>query len=68
MWTELLDWIHKKCLLMRKIMDWFIVILFACNSRSYNIVTTITSVSGKKVFDMFTSNVSKLSTDQRQYT
>ena len=53
---------------MRKTMDKFIVILFACNSRSYNIVTTITSVSGKKVFDMFTSNVSKLSTDQRQYT
>jgi len=42
---------------MRKIMDGFIVILFACNSRSYNIVTTLTSVSGKKVFDMLTSNI-----------
>jgi len=55
---ESLDSKNEKCLLIRKIIVGLIVILSAYNFIDYIVVMSLSSVSMKKVFDNFTSNVS----------
>ena len=55
---ESLDSKNEKCLLIRKIIVGLIVILSAYNFIDYIVVMSLYSVSTKKVFDNFNSNVS----------